>query len=73
MRTTIELPDEVLIRAKKKAAETGQTLREFFQSAVEEKLAKPRKTRREPPIVGGADGPTIGDLTAEQIDEALFG
>lgn len=73
MRTTIELPDEIMMRAKKKAAESGLTLREFFQSAVEEKLAGPKKPRLDPPVVGSADGPPIRDLTLEQIDEAMFG
>jgi hypothetical protein len=73
MRTTIELPDELMLRAKQRAAETGQTLKEFFILAVEEKLAGRRKVRRDPPTVGGTEGPPIGVLTAEQIDEALFG
>ena len=72
MRTTIELPDELMLRAKQRAAETGQSLKEFFTVAVEEKLAGRKKVRREPPTVGGTEGPPIV-ITREQIDEAMFG
>ena len=74
MRTTIELPDELLKLAKSRAALSGISLREFFIEAVEQKLAPPkRKVRRDPPIIGSADGPKIPDLTPEQLDEAYFG
>jgi hypothetical protein len=72
MRTTIELPDELLTQAKSRAASDGVTLREFFISAVEQKLAPKKKHRRPPPVVGG-EGPPFFDLTREQIDEAMFG
>lgn len=74
MRTTIELPDEILRLAKSRAALSGVSLRQFFIEAVQQKLAPPqRKTRRDPPVVGSAKGRRIPDLTAEQIDEAIFG
>lgn len=74
MRTTIELPDELLARAKSHAALTGISLREFFIKAVEQKLApQTRKTRRPPPAVGSASAPKIRILKPEQIDEAMFG
>ncbi|MBI2686529.1 MAG: hypothetical protein HYX27_09460 [Acidobacteria bacterium] len=75
MRTTIELPDNLLKEAKSRAALSGISLREFFIQAVEQKLqpAQPKKVRRPPPVIGRADGPRIGVLTAEQIDEAVFG
>lgn len=73
MRTTIELPDELLIKAKRKAAESGVSLRQFFIEAVEQKLTPTKKTRRPPPTIGSADSSRIGVLTAEQIDEAMFG
>lgn len=73
MRTTIELPDELMTRAKVRAAQSGWTLKEFFERAVEEKLAEgPKKPRLDPPVVGGTEGPPIR-LTREQIDEAMFG
>ena len=74
MRTTVEFPDEVLAQAKRRAAMDGTSLREFFIAAVRQKLEPPLKKGRLPlPVVGGADGPPIPDLTSEQIDEALFG
>jgi len=74
MRTTIELPDELLRRAKSRASLAGITLREFFIEAVEQKLTpEKKKTRRPPPVIGSAGAPRIGILTPEQIDEAMFG
>jgi len=72
MRTTIELPDELLKQAKSNAALAGISLREFFIHAVQQKLATPPvKTRRPVPVITGT--PRIGNLTPEQIDEAMFG
>lgn len=39
MKTTVELPDELLRRAKSVAAARGQTLRRFLTEAMTEKLA----------------------------------
>jgi hypothetical protein len=39
MKTTLEIPDPLFRRAKSKAAERGQALREFVAEALEEKLA----------------------------------
>lgn len=73
MRTTIELPDDLLRRAKVRAAETGVSLKILFIEALENRLQdQPRKVRRDPPVVGGR-GPKIPDLTPEQRDEAMFG
>jgi hypothetical protein len=75
MRTTVELPDELLTRAKIRAVSSGISLRQFFVEAVEQKLTTParKKVRRDPPVIGSADGLPIPDLTREQIDEAMFG
>ena len=74
MRTTIELPDQLLMEAKSRAALSGVSLREFFTEAIVEKLRpEPKKVRRPPPKLGGIAGPKIGILTAEQINEAMFG
>jgi hypothetical protein len=35
--------------------------------------AETEKTRRTPPLVGDPDGPKLGVLTPEQVDEAMFG
>jgi len=74
MRTTIELPDALLTRAKATAAANGLSLREFFIEAVTRSLDAPvRKVRRPPPVVGQGTGPRITVLTPEQIDAAKFG
>ena len=74
MRTTIELPDDLLSRAKSRAALSGVSLKEFFIEAIEQRLAPPsQKTRRPPPAIGNAKGRRIRVLTAEQIDQAMFG
>ena len=39
MKTTIEIPDTLFRKAKSKAAERGQTLKEFVSEALQEKLA----------------------------------
>jgi hypothetical protein len=74
MRTTIELPDELLTQAKGSAASEGISLRQFFIEAVRNRLAPPkRKFRRPPPGVGDPSDPPIPLVTREQIDEAMFG
>lgn len=39
MKTTIEIPDPLFRRAKARAAERGQTLRQLVAEALQEKLA----------------------------------
>ena len=40
MKTTIEIPDPLFRKAKSRAAERGQTLREFVTDALQARLAK---------------------------------
>lgn len=46
MKTTIEIPDALFRRAKSKAAERSQTLKEFVSEALQEKLASRIGTAR---------------------------
>ncbi len=39
MKTTVDLPDELLIAAKKMAAESRKTLREVFERGLRRELA----------------------------------
>ena len=71
MRTTIELPDELLQNARRQATESGLSLRDLFISALERRLATPAKVRRVPPTVDGPAAMRL--LTREEIDEAMFG
>jgi Arc/MetJ family transcription regulator len=74
MRTTIELPDDLLAQAKSSAALSGITLRQFFMEAVRSRLApERRKVRKAPPAIGDSHAPGMKVLTREQIDEAMFG
>ena len=74
MRTTIEVPDDLLVRARTTAAHSGLSLKQFFISAIEVKLASlSAKTRHSPPEIGSAGSPPVDVLTSEQIDEAMFG
>jgi hypothetical protein len=74
MRTTIELPDSLLARAKSTAAINGISLRQFFIEAVQAKLTPEKpKLRKAPPAIGDARAPRMRALTREQIDEAMFG
>jgi hypothetical protein len=41
MKTTLEIPDALFRRAKSKAAERGQSLKQLVTEALEEKLAGP--------------------------------
>ena len=43
MKTTVEIPDHLFRRAKARAAERGQPLKEFLTEAVQEKLEGQRQ------------------------------
>jgi hypothetical protein len=55
MKTTLEIPDTLFRQAKSKAAERGQTLKEFVSEALHEKLA-PRKGSAPPSEPEWMDG-----------------
>jgi hypothetical protein len=46
MKTTVELPDELFVRAKKRAAERRTTLRDLIERGLRRELAEPRSARR---------------------------
>jgi len=46
VKTTIDIPDGLFRRAKSRAAERGQTLKEFVSAALQEKLAPRGSTAR---------------------------
>jgi hypothetical protein len=74
MRTTIELPDNLLNSAKSRAAAAGVSLRQFFIEAVQNQLAPKRsKIRTEPPVIGQPGDPSIPVLSGEELDEIMFG
>jgi hypothetical protein len=59
MRTTLELPDDILRRAKIEAVQRG-TLRQLVIDALQREMAgteRPRKRLSKPPIKLAADAP----------------
>jgi hypothetical protein len=63
MRTTVDLPTPLFRRAKARAAERGETLRDLFQRAVEAEVDTGRggtvtgATRVKLPLFGDPNGP----------------
>lgn len=73
MRTTVDLPDDVLRAAKIRAAERGETLREIFVRAVRRELALSGSTpgaRVRLPLVGIGSNERYA-VTADDIVAAL--
>jgi hypothetical protein len=48
MKTTLEIPDEILRRAKSRAAERGVPLGQFVTEAIEEKLRSTTEVDKKP-------------------------
>lgn len=74
MRTTVDLPPELLRAAKAEAAARGETLKDFLQRAVTHELgnvaAVSRRAHVQLPLVGSAR-PGASDITNSEI-EAIF-
>ena len=71
MRTTLDLPDDLLRRAKIAAVERGTTLRELVGVALERELAAahskaPERTRMRFPVFSSRAPATL-DLTSADI------
>lgn len=69
MRTTLDLPDDVLRRAKIEAVERGATLRQLVIDALQREMAtaeRPRKRLTKPPVKLAADAP-LRRLSPEAI------
>jgi hypothetical protein len=58
MKTTVEIPDPLFRRAKARAAERGQSLKQLFAEALQQKLAGARgaATEDEPAWMRGFSG-----------------
>ncbi|MPY78292.1 MAG: hypothetical protein GEV04_07320 [Actinophytocola sp.] len=74
MRTTVQLPTELLRAAKAEAAARGETLKEFLTRAVTHELGsaapRPQNERVRLPLIGSAK-PGAVDVTSAGI-EAVF-
>lgn len=63
MRTTLDLPDDILRRAKTEAVERGATLRQLVIDALQREMAsteRPRRRLAKPPVKLAADAPLRG-------------
>ena len=73
MKTTIELPDALLIKAKKHAAAHGLTLREVMEAGLRKILASdaaPGKFRLRKCSVGGEG--LVRDFTWPEIRDEIY-
>lgn len=79
MRTTLSISDELLIAAKRRARERGQTLGAFVDQALQGELNRSHKPEPGPavPVFRGGTGPRPGvDLSSnrallEALDEGV--
>lgn len=64
MKTTLELPDELLRRTKAEAASGGRSMRDFIAEALEEKLGnrKPRTRGGWRAVFGRASRAAVRDV-----------
>ena len=74
MRTTVELPPELLRAAKARAAESGESLKTLLTRAVESELhsvaaAPSRRARVQLPLFGGRG--RVVHLTNADLERAL--
>ena len=70
MRTTIDLPDEVMQAAKVRAAQRRESLKDLFRRAVAHEVGAQGGSRAGGritlPLIGGGAGPTV-ELTNDDI------
>jgi len=80
MRTTLDLPDDILRRAKIEAVERGTTLKQLVIDALSHEMAgpaRPRKRLLRPPVRLADDAPlrklspdAVKELDAEALQRA---
>jgi hypothetical protein len=74
MRTTVEMPAELMHAAKVKAAERGETLKDLVTRAVAHELRVPVRSARAGrvslPLIGREASPAV-DVTNADIEAAL--
>ena len=73
MRTTLDLPDELLRSVKIKAVETGSTLRQIVVDALQREMADPARPRQRlerPPVKLSRDAPLrkLGPGDVKRLD-----
>jgi hypothetical protein len=73
MRTTINLPDDLILRAKKAALDADTTLTEIIANALREALAKRRhkRAKREFKIVASGRGGVFPGVDLDNTSDLL--
>ncbi len=69
MKTTLELPDELMRRVKIRAAEKNQKLKDTVAELIQKGFAAPASPQ--PPQLPTPIRLSCGPLTTEQIEEAI--
>jgi hypothetical protein len=74
MRTTIDLPAELMQAAKIRAAQRAESLKDLFTRAVEREVGVPGDTRTRGrltfPLIGSGNGPKV-EVTNTDIETAF--
>jgi hypothetical protein len=71
VKTTVELPDDLLISAKKTAAERRTTLRDLIERGLRRELAKPAAGARRKMVWVTVDGGLPDDLDMSNRERML--
>ena len=74
MKTTLNLDDELLLRAKRRAADRGTTLTAVVEDALRSALSGPKvgeRFRLELPIVDGGEPPRVDPADRAALYEVL--
>lgn len=78
MKMTFELPQDLVLRLKLRAAQDGSKLKDLIAEAcrrllAEDKPAK-RRTRNSPfPVIKGGKAKAVEALSPDRVDELLWG
>lgn len=71
MRTTIDLPDELVRAARVRAAEGDETLKELFTRALAKELGRAaRPVRRELPVIAST-APGRSRVSPEELEQIM--
>jgi hypothetical protein len=75
MRTTVELPPELMRAAKARSAERGETFKTLLTRAIETELAMPGINRKpagrvQLPLIPGSKGPKV-HITNELLEDVI--
>ncbi len=77
MKTTLDIHDELLVRAKRHARKTGQPLRAVVEEGLRQALATPvpEKPYRLPDLsVGDPDGPNpLEEYSWQDLRDIIYG